>query len=65
MVIGGGVVGYNAAVVSASLGTNVVQIEANPLRIEQLKKDKTIQALTKIHKNKYVVEKSTPENINK
>jgi alanine dehydrogenase len=64
MIVGGGVVGYNAAVVAAGMGTNVVQFEANPKRIMQLKKDTTIKALTKIFKNKYVVENSTPENIN-
>jgi alanine dehydrogenase len=65
MIVGGGVVGYNAAVVATGMGTNVVQFEANSKRIMQLKKDVTIKALTKVFKNKYVVENSTSENINK
>jgi alanine dehydrogenase len=65
MIVGGGVVGYNAATTSAGLGTNIVQFEANPKRIAQLKADSTIKALTKIFKSKYVVEPSTPENIDK
>jgi alanine dehydrogenase len=65
MIVGGGVVGYNAATTAAGLGTNIIQFEANPKRIAQLKADPTIKALTKIFKSKYVVESSTPENINK
>jgi alanine dehydrogenase len=65
MIIGGGVVGYNAATTAASLGTNVVQFEANPKRIVQLKADPTIKTLTKLFKSQYVVEASTPQNIEK
>jgi alanine dehydrogenase len=65
MIVGGGVVGYNAATTSAGLGTYIVQFEANPKRIAQLKADKTMKALTNVFKNEYIVEQSTPENIMK
>ncbi|MDR0985374.1 MAG: alanine dehydrogenase [Mycoplasmataceae bacterium] len=65
MVVGGGVVGYNAAFTAMGLGTNVVQFEANPKRITELKNDKRMKDLSKIFNNKYIVEASTAANIDK
>jgi alanine dehydrogenase len=65
LVIGGGVAGYNAATTAMGLGTNVVILERNPQRIQQLKKDSKLNALSKVFKNKITVDVSSEANINK
>lgn len=65
MIVGGGVVGYNAATTAAGLGSNLVIFERNLDRIQQLKSDEKLKKLTTIFKSKFVVEESTFENIYK
>ncbi|MDR2369765.1 MAG: alanine dehydrogenase [Mycoplasmataceae bacterium] len=65
LVIGGGVAGYNAATTAMGLGANVVILERNPQRIQQLKKDSKLNTLSKVFKNKCIVDVSTDANIEK
>jgi alanine dehydrogenase len=65
MIVGGGVVGYNAATTAAGLGTNIVLFEANKTRIQDLKNDITMKRLTDIFGSQFIVEESNAENINK
>lgn len=65
MIVGGGVVGYNAATTAAGLGTNIVMFEANKNRLEQLKNDITLKQLTDVFGNEFIIEQSSGENINK
>jgi alanine dehydrogenase len=65
LVIGGGVAGYNAATTAMGLGANVVILERNPSRIQQLSKDHKLNSLSKVFKNKFIVDASTDQNIKK
>jgi alanine dehydrogenase len=65
LVIGGGVAGYNAATTAMGLGANVVILERNPKRIQELKHDNKLNTLSKVFKSKIVIDASTDANINK
>ncbi|MDR0545598.1 MAG: alanine dehydrogenase [Mycoplasmataceae bacterium] len=65
LVIGGGIAGYSAATMAAGMGANVTILEANPARIQQLKKDVKLNAFAKVYKSKISVENAGRENISK